>query len=49
MLHFRRRHDNVKFLVFSDDPPWCGRQSLFATEDVLIVGRDAENKKSAKG
>ena len=49
MLHFRRRHDNVKFLVFSDDPAWCGRQSLFATEDVLIVGRDTENKKSAKG
>ena len=49
MLHFRRRHDNVKFLVFSEDPAWCGRQSLLATEDVLIVGRDTENKKSAKG
>ena len=49
MLHFRRRHDNVKFLVFSDDPAWCGRQSLLATEDVLIVGRNTENKKSAKG
>ena len=49
MLHFRRRHNNIKFLVFSDDPEWCKRQSLFEADDVLIMGRDIENKKSVKG
>ena len=44
-----RRHENVKFLVFSDDPDWCRKQSLFAAEDVHIVERDAESGKSAKG
>ena len=49
MLHFRRRHNNIKFLVFSDDPDWCTQQSLFEADDVLIMGRDMENKKSVKG
>ena len=49
MLHFRRRHNNIKFLVFSDDPDWCTRQSLFEADDVLIMGRDREHKKSVKG
>ena len=49
MLHFRKRHNNIKFLVFSDDPDWCTQQSLFEADDVLIMGRELENKKSVKG
>ena len=40
--HFRRKYSNVKFLVFSDNPNWCRRQSLLTSEDVHIVEGAAE-------
>ena len=47
--HFRRKYDNVKFLVFSDNPNWCRRQSLLASEDVHIVEGAAEIDKRLIG
>ena len=38
------RHGSVKFLVFSDNPTWCRKQSLFDGEHISIIDETSVRK-----
>ena len=43
MQYFLEKWGSVKFLVFSDNPTWCKKQSLFASENIYILEGGEEN------
>eukprot|EP00939_MAST-03C_sp_MAST-3C-sp1_P002910 g2910.t1 len=37
LSHFRTKYSNAQFVVASDDPTWCSKQSFFVADDVRVV------------
>ena len=37
LSYFRTKYSNAQFVVASDDPTWCSKQSFFVADDVRVV------------
>ena len=48
MQYFFEKWGSVKFLVFSDNPSWCKKQSLFNSENIYIMDVVKKNDTSVK-